>query len=190
MFSLFRFIFWITFFIIIFIVRCLKKKNTYSLEPKRFLLFILLFIILVTFSGFIPVENAFITFSTPEQSYKYCDNSDLAYVIEGNQSAMVVSTNKDYLIIPKSENGWKIGMRANTKTKKQLIDSGFWIFLIEHDKIEDCYIMIYSAEKIINISDSIDTVFGVSEDCRFAYAYIEEYKDPYTVVINGISITV
>lgn len=75
-------------------------------------------VILTTISALIPIENAFVTFSSPKSAYNYNHSASVELIVDGNESDFVVGAKGEtdvYAIVPRSNNAWKIGMGLDTK---------------------------------------------------------------------------
>ena len=71
--------------------------------------------ILVTVLAFLPIENSFVTFDSPKAAYEYFNSgkSNIELVVKGDNCDFIIDRKKDsdtYLIVPKTANGWKIGI--------------------------------------------------------------------------------
>lgn len=186
MFSTIRYVFFLVLFIGLFVGYLLKRKSNQSITVKKLVLFIVAFVLVTTVSNLIPVENAFITFSSPEEAYNYFDSADVEIVVEGEKSALIIADGNIHKIVPKSAGGWKIGMGLDSKKEKEKIYNGYWIFVFNYKKTDEKYIMVSSSDKkIIDITDSVGSVFYNSDDSRYSYAYIKDYDNTYTVNVNG-----
>lgn len=47
-------------------------------------------VILTTISALIPIENAFVTFSSPKSAYNYNHSASVELIVDGNESDFVV----------------------------------------------------------------------------------------------------
>ena len=77
-------------------------------------------VILVTVLAFLPIENSFVTFDSPKAAYEYFNSgkSNIELVVKGDNCDFIIDRKKDsdtYLIVPKTANGWKIGIGWETK---------------------------------------------------------------------------
>lgn len=103
-------------------------------------------------SSLIPVENLFITFSTPQDVFNYSVIGDINTVVEGEKSALILYTNEGAIsrsIIPKSKTGWKIKIYSTNEEKfsKTWLDSGEKIYRMSVywcKHTNDYYIIIFS----------------------------------------------
>lgn len=178
--------------------------NRFKLSRKR-LLYLADFCIsalLVTVLMFLPFENAFATFDSPEKAYNYFNfgKSNDKLVIDGNSCDLVVDS-KDgvdqYLIIPKTEDGWKIGIGSNTRRIAQKLSDGIIVYVYQYKNTNDCFLKIFDTNGgESTITDEYNTEFFSLEryddslDKKFVtyYAHITEFNTQYSVIVNGIEI--
>ena len=78
MFGIIRMLFWIVIFGISIVV--LGKQDVLNKKRNKVLLFVII-TILWTGSMSLPIENLFISFSTPEKSYGYVNSEDVKLVV-------------------------------------------------------------------------------------------------------------
>ena len=91
-------------------------------------------VILTTISALIPIENAFVTFSSPKSAYNYNHSASVELIVDGNESDFVVGAKGEtdvYAIVPRSNNAWKIGMGLDTKRIVQTISDGITIYVYQ-----------------------------------------------------------
>ena len=174
----------------------MKKKNI----SKKMNIIISLAIALVVCTGsyFLPVENSVLTFPTAEKAFAHVNSEKAVLVAEGEKSALVVGEESEnehtLLIVPKSDEGWKIGRGIDTKLEKQLLDGDFVINLYKHRRCGDYYISIlYTGSGELEISDSCNSAFYAPENTgdrgsEFRLANISDYDDSYRININGMEL--
>lgn len=150
---------------------------------------IVLFMFCSTVFNFIPIENYFMNFSSPEQVFNYMYNSDVELVVEGKHSALVIGEdnkrNDSFSIVSKSQDGWKISTTLNEKRKDTIVTSDFLINLIYHKKTDEYYIVVDIFSETSKPLDSCESSFVFFERDSSYYAYISEYNDNYWIEING-----
>ena len=180
-----------------FIVVIRKHKVTY----KRMLYVIstVAALLLTTILSFLPFENLFITFGSPEEAYEYYSfrNSDIEKVIEGHNSDFVIDRKKGtiaYLIIPKNENGWKVGVGTETKTIAEKFSDGVLVTDYRYKDSGDYLLSIISTEgEDLTVTDNFNTEFyalkrtdNYIEGTFVAYyAYVPYFDSQYSVTVNG-----
>ncbi len=177
----------------------LFKKS--HIKPKKVSLIVALILIVVVtmVSMFIPIENTFITFSTPESAFHYTNFGEVKLTVEGEQSDFVVADYNDtdiLLIIPKTDTGWKLGLGIDTKKVTQKIESGITLYVYRYKDTDDYYIMILDTNGgESQISDSNNSKFysltkensALNKNFYTYYAYIGDFSSGYTVTVNGNS---
>lgn len=94
-------------------------------------------------SSLFPIENLFVTFSTPEKSYNYVNFEKAKIVISGDTTDLVIGHENTYLIIPKTDKGWKIGRGLDTKTVSVNYNDGIMVSLFKHKKTESCVVTMH-----------------------------------------------
>lgn len=150
--------------VIIFIVCYLIIKTTKTKYKRRYYIisFICVILVIVLFN-LIPIENAFITFSTPESAFSYVNTGNIKLVINGSQTDLVVAQKEDakiYSIIPKTENGWKLGMGIDTKRIIQRTFEGIIIYVYQYKNTNEYYITVLNTNGgMLELSDNHDSTF-------------------------------
>ena len=164
---------------------------------------VIAFVMIITLS-FVPFENAFITFNSPEASYKYTKlgKSNIELVLSGDHSDFIVDSEgeyeRTYLIVPKNSDGWKIGLAINTKKIDQLFIEDITVNLYQYKDTNDYFITIIGfTNKVQKISDSCASVFYPLEKesassemvSKCYFAYVREYNSDYSITIDDISVS-
>lgn len=153
---------------------------------------------LITILAFLPLENLFITFNSPKDAYEYYNlgKSNIQLVVEGENSDFVIDCKNDsdtYLIIPKTPNGWKIGIGSNTKRIIQKLSKGITIYVYQYKNTNDYYITILDTTGgETDIRDNYNTKFyclkrrNVSLGKTFVtyYAHISSFNSEYNIIVN------
>ena len=65
-------------------------------------------VILTTISALIPIENAFVTFSSPKSAYNYNHSASVELIVDGNESDFVVGAKGEtdvYAIVTSLDKG-------------------------------------------------------------------------------------
>lgn len=169
-----------------------KKTNQYIISAA-------VVITLTVASMFLPIENLFVTFDSPRSSYGYTKSGekDIVLVVEGQNSDLVVGeeNNADiYLIIPKIEDGWKIGLGINTKLTTQKVVDGIIVSVYRYKDTGDYYVTVFdTAGGHEEITDSENSNFLHLEkyddalDKTFVtyYAHVYDLDSQYWISING-----
>lgn len=175
-------------------------------KHKRLLYLSSLCVSLVIFviSTFVLIENCFVTFDSPNQAYEYYHfgSSDIELVVEGDGGDFVIESKTDsysYLIIPKTSDGWKLGLGADTKMIAQKIDKEIVAFVYQYKNSSDYFISITDiGDGETTVTDGFDTKFYSLErqndtlDKRTVthYAYIPCFDSQYSITVNGREIII
>ena len=198
-FAIIRIIFGSIAFIICFL---LIRKSQVIHKHRWSIVALVVAVILTTISALIPFENAFITFSSPASSYNYNNSGNVKLIVDGEKTDFVVGVKGDadvYLIIPKSSDGWKLGMGLDTKRTFQTISNGIVIYMYQYKNTDDYYITILDTNGgSTDIADNRNSEFRYLEKFNDTlgksfftyYAYINNYDDQYVVTVNGNSIKI
>lgn len=180
----------------IFFLRKLTKRPI----SKRFVIILLIGLwILQTGLGFLPFENYFFSFPTPEACFSYTNQEEPDYILEGEHSSFVIAINHSkyiFRMIGKGDSGWKIAPPGQTYTSPESIPSPYIVWLYQYKDTTDHYIIIFhaSGEKL-DVSDSNHSTFieheseGLDGSDYEYFGFIGNISDGYTLSINGEIIT-
>lgn len=188
----------IIFLSIVFLVSFLLIRKSRIINKFRWsVVAFVIATVITTISALIPIENAFITFSSPESAYSYKNYGDVKLVVDGEKSDFVVGAKDDtdnYLIIPRSNDGWKLGMGLDTKRVYQTVSDGITIYVYQYKNTDDYYITVLDTNGgFSDITDNRNSIFKYSEkqnstlDTTFYtyYAYINNFNEQYVLSVNG-----
>ena len=156
-------------------------------------------VVLMVMLAFFPFENYFVTFHSPTESYEYYiwGKSNIVLVVEGNNCDFIVNREKEhdtYLIIPKTTDGWKIGIGLNTKRIVQKNSNGIIVNIYQYKNTNDYYITVFNTEGgELNVSDSYNTQFYSLEKNNNSlgkkfityYAHIFDFNPQYNIHVDG-----
>lgn len=200
MFGIIRIIFWSIAFLICFLI--IRKSAIINKRRWYFKSAIIAFV-LYTLSGFVPVENALITFSSPEAAFNYTNSDDVILVVEGQESALVIGDagkKNSFDIIPKSGTGWKLSLAWDANIVLNDIPSDNVIFRVyQYKDSSEYYIEVLNGMgTALDVADNRD-----SEFCRLKqanntlditlntyYAYVHNLDDEYTLTVDGKTFSV
>lgn len=189
--------------ILVFLAFVLVLKKVELNKVKRTVLLVLT-VLVCTISAFVPVENLFVDFSSPEAVYKYrnLQAPEELTVVYGEESAMVIAqkdqNSYNVRYTPKSEDGWKIGNALNVKSVYCESKDGFIIDVKRYGKTTDYYIEVKSIGKQIEkITDSENSEFisvGKSEndadsEIVIYYTAVQNFSNQYWIEIDGEKIS-
>ena len=143
----------------------LRKKDKSHRKPIYIALLIFVVIIYIG-SGFVPIENLFVTFSTPESAFHYEYAAKINMVVDGKVTTMIISSTKDgtsQTVIPKSGNGWKLDIGIDQKKVVEKIVGTKTIFVYRYKDSEDYYVVVWdplaAKNNILNVSDNRNSKF-------------------------------
>lgn len=159
-------------------------------------------VLLTTVLMFLPFENAFMTFDSAEEAYSYVNfgKSEAMLVVEGNDSDLVVEREDNvykYLIVPKTEDGWQVGIGSDTKMIEQRISEGISVHVYQYKDTNDYFITVLDTNGgALEISDSCSSEFVFLETANESvektfftyYAHISEFNAEYCINANGVDI--
>ncbi len=199
MFVIFRLVFGSLVFVICFLL--IRRSHTIHKRLWLIVVFVVA-VILTTISALIPIENAFVTFSSPQSAYNYNNSGNVKLIVNGRKTDFVISSKGDtdaYTIIPKSDGGWKLGMGLDTKRIAQTISDGISIYVYQYKNSDDYYITVLDTNGgPLEITDNQSSKFQCLDKSNSAlnktfytyYAYINGYDDQYALTVNGKTIKI
>ena len=167
--------------------KILKKKYAAPIIIVAFLLFS------SAISSF-PVENAFLRFDTPEQAFYYVETGKYDYVVEGENSSMVVykkdSNTYSQIFLLKDEKGYMLNSFYGYALIDRIFDGNHALDIFKVKNTDDYYItgvLVSDASNIELKSDTRDVVCNVfyKENSVIFYAYVKEYADDIYLVCDG-----
>ena len=190
MFSIIRMIFWIT--VLGICIYILNKHGILSKKRNKLFLFILI-TLLWTGTMLVPIENFFISFSTPEKSYRYINREEIKLVVHGQESALIIGGDTEYvyLVIPKGEKGWKIGRGIDLKFISNQYFDGVVVSIYQYKNTNEFYVEVMDIEgKECKVSDNqyscfeiLETYVGGKKEYRY-YAYVRDLNENYILDVN------
>lgn len=185
-------------FLFFLIVKKIIKRKT-----SNFMLFFISVLLTITLS-FIPFENVFISFDSPEKSYNYYNymNKEVKLVIEGQNSDLVIGGEDDNnvnLIVPKINESWKLGLGKDTKMIYQKHVDGYSIHVYQYKSTSEYYVSVLNTNGgNFKITDEYDSTFysvsrysdSLDETYYTYYAYIPNFQNQYVLILDGAEISV
>jgi hypothetical protein len=169
-----------------------------TITKKKLIIIIIVAMVMYTVSCFVPIENAFIKFSSAESSYEYMQTATIQEVIQGENTSLVLGEkwNEELpvtSIIPKSDDGWKLGMAADLKMRGVIIIDGIELFLVQYKDTDEYYIRVKDDNKSkLRISDSMNSEFVCytksdteQKEIRYLYyAFLNNLVEEYSLTVN------
>lgn len=181
---------------IFLVIRKLKSTHKVTLPTFICSLFLLICAVLLLF----PIENLFITFTSPEQAYEftYPQNTKVT-VVEGAKSTLVMGVNKEneieYQVFPKTKNGWKRLGLLQIQFYQFYPAAGISTTLVRYKPSGDCYAWVHSLRnQDCEITDELGSQFRSDEELtgdilHEYYAYVGQPSGTYTLTIDGVDYT-
>ena len=184
MYGLLRILFWTP--ILIFVGIKIKRYGR-----KKYIIWGLLIIfVAIPFSYLFPIENLFITFSTPEKSYNYVNSEEVRRIIPGENTDLVIGEGSSYvyLIVPKTDKGWKVGRGLDTKNVSVTYKDGIVVEIYQYKDSNEFYVEIENLkDSDFAIADNVDSEFYEFID-RMSYkyyGYVYDLDESYELYVNG-----
>ena len=195
MFFYIRFIIGIAVFLTLYLI--LKRKNV--LSKKLRILLICVFLVVTYGLCFLPVENLFVDFKSPNEAYKYYkadDSKEIKQVIDGDFSSLIIASDGgvtyEVFVTPKEDGVWKIPAHPfSQSTKTVFIDeSDVDITIHKLKNSTDSFLEIHSTpgkEHVINDSLGSDFyTFYLNESNYFIYyVYVKNLDSNYKLFVDG-----
>jgi len=180
-------------------VLLIHKVNAIINKRKYIIALTVFTVLLIPALSFLPFENYFVTFESPEQAYKYMNigYKDSPLVIDGESSSLVVGNKNgthSYLIIPRSKEGWKIGTGADTRLIGEMFVDGISVNVYQYKSTSDYYISVFD---VTGSDGDITDIYGskfysLSNDSSFSdkeyvtyYAHVKNFDFDYQLNVNG-----
>lgn len=174
-------------------------KNFKSIRKHiLYIVFTGLSVLLIVVLTFIPFENLFITFDSLKAAYEYFNlgKSNIELIVEGENCDFIVDRKNDsdtYLIIPKTSDGWKIGVGSNTKRISQKLSNGIVLYVYQYKDTSDYFITILDTNGgESTISDEYNSKFfsleryndSLGKNFVTYYTHITNLNPQYSVIVN------
>lgn len=174
------------------------SKSKANRKHMLYIVFTGLSVLLIVVLIFLPFENLFMTFDSPKAAYEYCNSgkSNIELIVEGDDCDFIVDRKNDsdtYLIIPKTADGWKIGIGSNTRRIVQELSDGIVIYVYQYKNTSEYFITILDTNGgKSTISDEYGTKFlslerkndSLGKTFVTYYAHITDLKPQYSVIVN------
>ena len=175
------------------------KKSKAIRKHILYIVFAILSMWLVVVLMLLPFENLFITFDSPEAAYEYFNlgKSNIELIVEGNDCDFIIDCKNGsdtYLIVPKTEDGWKLGIGSNTKRILQKLSNGIVLYVYQYKNTSEYFITIFDTNgKEADISDEYNTKFfslerdndSLGKTFITYYAHITNLNPQYSIMVNN-----
>ena len=185
----------------IFLVCSITAIKKFKVIRKHilYIVFTSLSVLLVVVLTFLPFENLFVTFDSPKAAYEYFNSgkSNIELIVEGDDCDFIIDRKNDsdtYLIIPKTADGWKIGIGSNIKRIVQKLSNGIVLYVYQYKNTSEYFITILDTNGgESTISDEYNTKFlslerkndSLGKTFVTYYAHITDFNPQYSVIVNG-----
>ena len=174
------------------------KKSKLIRKHILYIVFTSLSVILIVVLAFLPFENLFVTFDSPKVAYEYYNlgKSNIELIVEGDDCDFIIDRENDsdtYLIIPKTADGWKIGVGSNTKRIVQKLSNGILLYVYQYKNTSDYFITILDTNGgESTVSDEYNTKFfsleryndSLEKNFVTYFAHITNLNQQYSVIVN------
>lgn len=111
----------------------------------------------------VPIENIFVTFSSPESAYHYTRSEPVKIVVTGSTTDLVVAggtDNNTFLILPKAQAGWKISLGYNDRWVLNTFCGETSVSVLRYKNTNEYYIMLKEKSGAsLRIYDSLGSEF-------------------------------
>lgn len=146
---------------------------------------------------YVPVENAFIDFRSPQSAYRYSNTDEIALTVEGKQSALVVGQGRDdtsYTIVRKSNKGFKenVGLKnglQNVNTVFSKMTQNEFIDVYNLKGTDDYYIIVKGInENPVSVADNRGSEFYEYRDSVLgtrSYFVVVDSVEGYVLEVGG-----
>lgn len=188
-----RFVAFVLVFIISFVI--IKKSN--SENKNRWIVgSLIVSILLWNISVYVPVEEAFLDFPSPETAFAYYFDGGIKMVVQGSESALVIAEENEsrggVAIVPKVGDSWRPDMGWGIIISATKDCDGRFVILYKHRFSEDYYIAVdNNTNKSIEISDNrnskFESISGILGDTY--YAHVQNFNSEYVLLLDGKEFT-
>lgn len=182
----------------------LVRKSKVTGKPMWFAVCIGISLALTVALAFLPFENLFVTFRSPQDAYQYYTfgKPNIVLVIEGEACDLVVdrkNASETHLIIPKTADGWKIGMGRDTKKIAQTFADGISVDVYQYKDTAVFFITVFNSNGGgATVSDAYGTKFYALEKTNDLlgktfvtyYGALSSFDSQYWVEVNGNKLSV
>ena len=174
------------------------RKNNFIRRPTLYITGVLLSVVSMLVLYFVPIENWFLTFESPEAAYRYTafGKTNIIHKIDGNESTFMIDRSESvdtHLIIPKSEDGWKIGLGSDTVCFYNKIIDDKIITVYRFKNSDDYYLFVQTVNtKNVEVKDSRNSEFFKLEESSIYFStyctYLPKPEKQYWLSINDIQV--
>lgn len=156
-------------------------------------------------STFIPVENLFIDFPSPEAVFNYCRIGNIINVIPGQESSMVIysdgnSNDMNPYFVARSGDKYKINLASSSYAIYHGFNDENFIIIYRYPNSQDnfIYITYLTNDKERTISDEIGTEFNKvivkipyqKYSSYYYFGYVHDLKAGYCLYVDNSKIVI
>lgn len=166
---------------------------------KKFLVsaFSVLWGVLIIFlTSAFPVENAFVTFDSPEEAVRYVSRGTLDEIIYGEDSCLGFSSiregESEIAYVKKAENGYKLCGLLSVNKISHVKNDKIILNVYNVRNTSDYYISLnfmFVGNKEVEFYDSkgelIECEVNPVKASPYSWVYLNEFSDDYYMVLNG-----
>lgn len=166
---------------------------------KKFLVsaFSVLWGVLIVFlTSAFPVENAFVTFDSPEEAVRYVSRGTLDEIIYGEDSCLGFSSiregESEIAYVKKAENGYKLCGLLSVNKISHVKNDKIILNVYNVRNTSDYYISLsfmFVGNKEVEFYDSkgelIECEVNPVKVSPYSWVYLNEFSDDYYMVLNG-----
>lgn len=188
---------------IIFLIGCLIIKKPLDVRNrKRMIINFIAAVLIAEALSLIPIENSFITFSSPEAAYNYNNRGEIKLIVNGGETDFIVGKEGDtynYAIVPRANGGWKLGMGTDINKVCNTISDNVSISVYRYKNADNNYVEVSDINgSKLDITDdrgseflSLESYVGaLDEDYYIYYAYINQFDSGYSLTVDGKAIDI
>ena len=169
MYSLIRVLLLFLFLGIMLLLVTRVRRGKINLSRQKFNLIVLTFFAIYLIIGCVPVENAFVTFSSAESACNYVYGGEVLTVTEGEASACVVyrpsNADSSVFFAKKQDNGYKIySLVGFKKIADHSFDPSVGVYHLK--QVDESYVIIIDIidkDLVLNVRDNQLNEFTVWE---------------------------
>lgn len=186
--------------LIVFMICFLLIKKSRIVQKGRY--YVIAFIIssiMASVLYLLPIENLFITFSSPEKAFSYINSWEIQETVSGSDSDLVIASKNGtdtYRILPKTEDGWKISTGLQAKKVYHDFYMGTFISIYKHKNCDDYFITLFNIDDgEIDITDNRGSQIFCLEKTASSpfyqyYFCVQNINNGYILSLNGEDIKI
>lgn len=193
----------IVIFGLIFLIIHLTVSKSEKIEGKKTwdTIALVICVLAAAVSCLIPVENALVTFPSPQKAYTYWYGSDnVILVIDGEDTSRVIEKkgNDTFTgaVLPKTKEGWKIAGPLDNVNSETRIYNEIIIWVYNREGSDDYYLQLFDSKdrRELQVTDSLGSeIYDYKEyDSRlrdstkwYYFTCVTDLDGDYELTIDG-----